>query len=398
MDKIFLTGDYRDASCQEGSDEAAKDIADYIFEIAGCVGVNNSENILLIPGNHDLQRNYLNRQATIAKVKNEYDPSVGKFCDLDVLVDSFDFYRKVSEQIKGKDYTDNLFENIFKVNPHPFEILEDVSILLLNSEMLAGEVIEVNGKERVLDDGQLCIGTRYVMNSLSLLKTTKKPVIALAHRGLDLLNSAERKKLLHIFKDCNVCAYLCGHSHDLWCDESFNIPQITVGCIKQQNGVKAGFSIGEYDEFGKRIIITAYSWENDIWKEYNHFDSQGYQKVWYLDEKFSCGENEFINEIKIVIDGVVREFQCKVLQMEHSVNHGSIMSTIEGSLKAQIKNNDYSKEIKFGDKFILSQNVWKVIGVDNTAKSTVTITCEKELINRSKDDMGKGIANFDEIR
>lgn len=146
---------------------------------------------MLIPEKHDLQRNYLNRQAAIAKVKNEYNPSVGKFCDLDVLVDSFEFYRKVSEQIKGKDYTDNLFENIFKVNPHPFDILEDVSILLLNSEMLEGEVI---GKERVLDDGQLCVGIRYVLNSLSLLKTTKKPVIAMVHRGLDLLNSAERKK------------------------------------------------------------------------------------------------------------------------------------------------------------------------------------------------------------
>ena len=55
VDKIFLTGDYRDASCQEGSDEAAKDIADYIFEIAGSVGVNNIEDILLVPGNHDLQ-------------------------------------------------------------------------------------------------------------------------------------------------------------------------------------------------------------------------------------------------------------------------------------------------------------------------------------------------------
>jgi len=48
--------------------------------------------------------------------------------------------------------------------------------------------------------------------------------------------------------DKDVCLYLCGHSHDLWCDESYRIPQVIVGCIKQSNGVKVGFSIGEFDE------------------------------------------------------------------------------------------------------------------------------------------------------
>ena len=57
----------------------------------------------------------------------------------------------------------------------------------------------------------------------------------------------------------------------------------------------------------------------------------------------------------------------------------------------------YGKDIKFNDKFILSQNVWKIIGVDDTAKSTTTVTCEKALRNPSEDDMESGIANKSHI-
>lgn len=41
--------------------------------------------------------------------------------------------------------------------------------------------------------------------------------------------------------------------------------KITVGCIKQQDGVKVGFTIGEYSETNKSITIEAFSWENDRW-------------------------------------------------------------------------------------------------------------------------------------
>ena len=83
--------------------------------------------------------------------------------------------------------------------------------------------------------------------------------------------------------------------------------------------------------------------------------------------------------------------------MKHSVEQGMMMSTIAGSLIFQIRNNEFTKDIKFNDKFILSQNVWKIIGVDDTAKSTTTVTCEKALRNPSEDDMESGIANKSHI-
>lgn len=229
-----------------------------------------------------------------------------------------------------------------------------MNILQLNTELIAGETISYNGSSRVLDDGTLSVGTKYVINALSLMEYSKKPVIVLAHRGLDLLNSFERKKLLNIFKDFNVCMYLCGHSHDLWCDESYPIPQVTVGCIKQQDGVRAGFTIGGYDECSNKVVIEAYSWENDRWREYSHFSSTGYTLTLDISDKVILDEEEFRNKIKIVINVKVQEFVGKVIDMKHSINHGAMISTVEGSLIFKIKNSDFTKYIKFNDKFILS--------------------------------------------
>lgn len=398
VDKIFLTGDFRDASCQDGTDEAAKDIANFIFDIADSVGVKRNSDILLVPGNHDLTRNFNQRQEVITQNKNSYDSGEGILKNLDILTGSFEFYKKIVTEIKGKDNADNLFENLYKITPHTFLITDEVNILQLNTELLAGEVISQDKRERVLDDGSLCVGTKYVISALSLIECSPKPTIVLAHRGLDLLNSFERKKLLNIFQNFKVCMYLCGHSHDLWYDEASCIPQITVGCIKQQSGVRAGFAIGNYDSASKKIEVEAFSWENDRWGEYSHFSPAGHKITWDISDKVAFDEDEFRSKIKIVINGKVREFRGNVIDMKHTIDHSPMMSCIAGSLILEIANTEFTKDIKFNDKFILSQNVWKIIGIDDTAKFTITVTCEKELRNPSEDDMESGIANKSYIR
>lgn len=120
--------------------------------------------------------------------------------------------------------------------------------------------------------------------------------------------------------------------------------------------------------------------------------------IWDISDKVVFDEDEYRNKIKIVINGKVREFYGKTIDMKHSVDHGMVMSTISGSLIFEIRNNEYTKDINFNDKFILSHNVWKIIGVDNTAKLTTTVTCEKALLNRSEDDMESEIANKSRIR
>lgn len=226
-------------------------------------------------------------------------------------------------------------------------ITDEVNILQLNTELLAGEVILQDKRERVLDDGSLCVGTKYVISALSLMECSPKPTIVLAHRGLDLLNSFERKKLLNIFQNFKVCMYLCGHSHDLWYDEACGIPQITVGCIKQQSGVRVGFAIGNYDRASKKIEVEAFSWENDRWGEYSHFSPTGHKITWDISDKVAFDDDEFRSKIKIVINGKVREFRGNVIDMKHTIDHSPMMSSIAGSLILKIANTEFTKDIKF---------------------------------------------------
>lgn len=111
----------------------------------------------------------------------------------------------------------------------------------------------------------------------------------------------------------------------------------------------------------------------------------------------SYTENEFINKIKIVINGEIKDFNGKVINIKHWVNHSPMISTAAGSLIFKIRSNDFSKFIKFNDKFILSQSVWKIIGIDDTDDQAITVTCEKELIG-PYDDMESKIANKNYIK
>lgn len=108
-------------------------------------------------------------------------------------------------------------------------------------------------------------------------------------------------------------------------------------------------------------------------------------------------ENGFTNEIKIVINGRIQDFIGKVIDIKHWVDHSPMISTVAGSLILSIKSNDFTKFIKFNDRFILSQNVWKIIGIDDTGNQAITVTCKKDL-KGPYDDMESKIANKDYIK
>lgn len=396
VDKIIITGDLRDASCQDDSEESAKEVVKYIKGIAKDVGVERIDNIILVPGNHDLSRNYDGRQEIICNNKRDYRSNEGDFNKLDVLVDSFVFYKRVLMEIYGEDETNNLFENVYKINPHKYNMFKHVNVLQMNTELLAGEIVTDSlGNERVNDEGSLVVGSKYIINALMNLKHNNKPVIVVGHRGLEQLNSEEKRKILKLFKDYNVCLYLCGHSHDLWCDETYEIPHVTVGCIKQANGVKAGFSYGVVDENENSITINAYSWDNNCWSEYSHFSKFGNTLKIDLEDKILI-DDEFDNKIKIIIDGRVRNFNCKVDDINFGVEKSQYISVVSGDLKCTLRNNSYSRYIKMGHTFILSDDVWKIIGVDKTKKSVTILTCQREF-KGADDDFESGIAKTKSI-
>jgi len=274
-DKLFLTGDFRDASRQDDSNDNAEKVVKYIREISEIVGIADSDNIFCVPGNHDLDRCVNNRQELICKIKQSYTTKEGRFEHSSTLVDAFTFYKKVLNYLYGEKYTDALFE-VYKTNPQRICCFEDCNIMMMNTEMFAGEIVTLrDGSPYVNDAGTIIAGSNYIFSTLFDVKKTKKPTIVLGHRGLELFEAREQRKIISIFKDNNICLYLCGHSHDLWYEEYGGIPQITVGCIKEADGVKAGFTIGDFFPENNTIQITAYTWDNNQWNNYSHFSKYG---------------------------------------------------------------------------------------------------------------------------
>lgn len=367
VDYLILSGDFRDASCQDDTDENAQKVAQFILGITKLVGITNTCNILCVPGNHDLNRDYNNRQELLITEKSKYQTEKGRFVNLPELVDAFSFYKKVLNFIYGTDFVNTMFDNCYKISPHKAVVTKDCNILLINTELLAGQSVEdASGNKCINDAGTLMAGSSYVLNELLTVKPTEKITIAVGHRGLDLLEPTEKRKLVNIFNDYGVCLYLCGHSHTLWVDDTLGVPQVTVGCIKQENGVRAGFSLGEFCVESNNINISAYSWENNSWNKYQHFykgNSDLHIDLNGVAEAYGGG---FDNKIKIVLDGRVREFYCRVPTegMKFWIEHSPMISVGSGSLTCVLKNNQYTHLINYNHTFILSNAVWKVIGID----------------------------------
>ena len=399
VDYLILSGDFRDASCQDDTDENAQKVAQFILGITKLVGITNTCNILCVPGNHDLNRDYNNRQELLITEKSKYQTEKGRFVNLPELVDAFSFYKKVLNFIYGTDFVNTMFDNCYKISPHKAVVTKDCNILLINTELLAGQSVEdASGNKCINDAGTLMAGSSYVLNELLTVKPTEKITIAVGHRGLDLLEPTEKRKLVNIFNDYGVCLYLCGHSHTLWVDDTLGVPQVTVGCIKQENGVRAGFSLGEFCVESNNINISAYSWENNSWNKYQHFykgNSDLHIDLNGVAEAYGGG---FDNKIKIVLDGRVREFYCRVPTegMKFWIEHSPMISVGSGSLTCVLKNNQYTHLINYNHTFILSNAVWKVIGIDSTISGVTKLTCNRELKGPS-DDFKTGIANKDLI-
>ena len=145
-DKLFLTGDFRDASRQVDSDENAEKVVQYIHEVAEIVGVSDIQNILCVPGNHDLDRSINNRKELICKIKRSYRPQDGNFNNASYLVEAFTFYKRVLNKLYGTEYTDHLFD-AYKVNPQRICHYNDCNIMMLNTELFAGEIVTTGDGE-----------------------------------------------------------------------------------------------------------------------------------------------------------------------------------------------------------------------------------------------------------
>ena len=269
IDKLFITGDLRFAPAQDDEETNAQIISDFIMDVARAINISSTEDIIIVPGNHDLNRKYFGRRHIITGVKKEYISSgQGSFDEvLPLLTDGFGFLFSVYSKLYG-DQKSKEIKNGLIINPHRILILDKYSILLLNTSILCGE-----NKE----EGSIIVGQKYVVEALQDIKRiNKKPVIALGHHGMRMLEPSERVQIQNIFRDYGVVVYLCGHEHEIWNEKIDNMWQINMGCIKVGDSAQVGFSVGEYDSEEDIAHIEAYLWDSKFgkWSQYTHFGNK----------------------------------------------------------------------------------------------------------------------------
>jgi hypothetical protein len=140
------------------------------------------------------------------------------------------------------------------------------SIIYLNT------VITSNDDE---DRGKLVIGNNDLHLALQEAKSrnTNAPIIVLAHHAPECFSAEECHAVEKLLKEYSVKLYICGDSHGVWHRCINQTAEITMGCIKQEDGAQAAFAIGELSYDGS-ILINAHYWDTNLggWGPYTQFD------------------------------------------------------------------------------------------------------------------------------
>ncbi|MBE5988096.1 tetratricopeptide (TPR) repeat protein [Lacrimispora xylanisolvens] len=265
VDNVFITGDFRNALLQKNEDEHSVACAsvEFIKEVSASVGVINSENIHIVPGNHDLTRD--EDCSKIIGIRKSYNCEKGSFehGDLEYLIERFHFFNCVENLLhpNNKVWTESLLPI------HQYRCFKTYNLLYLNTAITCGSDNERN---------KLVIGNEVLYDCLESIieENPDKPIIILAHHGMDNFRDDEKKALEQIFINYPVRLYLCGDAHDAWKRRINEIMEITMGCLKNDKDVQTVFSIGEIRENGD-FSVEAHIWDSKFsnWASYTHFNN-----------------------------------------------------------------------------------------------------------------------------
>ena len=266
VDHLFVTGDFRHAKYQKDMDShiVAMNAVQFILEIADALDIPPA-NIHLVPGNHDLERTKDTKR--IRNIKAAYDPNNGRFKadDLTFLTDRFGFFKEVISILSGYGTIPLWSDTLLPL--HTTRCYADFNLLYLNTSIVC------NFKN---ERGSLVIGNNDLYESLETIaqKNPGKPIIVLAHHGLDIFRDDEKKAIKRIFEDYPIKLYLCGDAHQSWRRQVNNVLEITAGCLVQEPTVNTTFSIGELSD--GLFSIQAHLWDaaESAWGEYTQFNNR----------------------------------------------------------------------------------------------------------------------------
>ncbi len=193
---IFFTGDIRYAPKKTFQNEAA----DYFNKLCLAAKVEK-ENLFVVLGNHDVDRDNEERLNAITELEKDY-------IDNDSVIDR----NQIAKLKKGREDCFKLLNKI--ITEKQFECHTDPNKLHFLIETNDFNIVHVDSVLTYCESKQneFFIGT-YALKNVFKECNNKKPIVVLSHYSIDSLDPTEQKAVLRLLKDYNVQLWFAGHKH-----------------------------------------------------------------------------------------------------------------------------------------------------------------------------------------
>lgn len=259
VDGVIITGDL--------IDKGQFDNANYQTDLKNFLDVlrHFSENIIIVPGNHDYKiddarlkilKDWKNNTEKTAAENNYAQKLRGDFSILKEIVEGFDF---------GITYITKT-ELVSKI--------EGLNIIALNTSVFAGQPeldskgevkYDDKGKPIIQDEGNLWLCEDELIKGKNLRQDL--PTIVIGHHPINMFCKESRNKLIEFITGCSSVGYFCGHTHQTKWDASQEIRQyILSGLFKDDYNIPCFSHYWLKKRANQSVHNIVYVWKND-WEE-----------------------------------------------------------------------------------------------------------------------------------
>lgn len=319
VDHLFITGDFREfrilnkVNPPERAENTANKVVKYIMRLSDVSSVA-TENIHIVPGNHDINigPEDMYRIKEIEKYYSD-DNDYFKEEDIEYLHERLEFFYHVYQGI----YNDGC---IWKDKLHYAVNREGVDVLFLNTALTC-----LRKRKQ-----KLIIGGTSVREAFKDLKNEEicSPLFVLAHHSKSLIKEGDVEKLNRFWGNRTVF-YLCGHYHNANIIFENNVYEIMVGSPLEGEGVHPVFCVGEtvYGDLATlnfyeyKVIGNEGKWtsENDCNNIFKHIFLMKKFKDYFVHKIRSVGMQDITNKAVEKFFQEIEMIGCKTEEIEKSI-------------------------------------------------------------------------------
>lgn len=248
IDFIAITGDLL-YKFKPSFDE----VEEFIRNISDTLNVS-LDKVFIVPGNHDFEREE-DREIVLSGLKNPLEDVTNKVSDMNPktkrrLLEGQDKFWEFHQNLLGREVD---YNTVHFINEH-----DKFNIININTCIISG----LNKEE-----GTLSIDMKSLRNTLSKVKRSNKPNIAIGHHSLECFVEKEQDQIAKMFEDYSVDMYLCGHMHKSSYDTNLQgrraIRSLVCGSGMVDSYADPTFIYGQINLDTYEASVKYYKWQDN---------------------------------------------------------------------------------------------------------------------------------------